>query len=409
MMQDIEPLPIYLDHNATTPVCDEAWDAMNALRRTSWANPSSAHPYGREAKFVVEDARKTIAASLGCRPSDRIIFTSGGTESNNLAIIGGALAVRKLDPTKNTLISDVFEHPAVDEVLTYLEHKEGFKIVRCAVCPDTGVIDVEKFTEEIKSHSVALVTVMHANNELGSVQPIARLAELTHKFCPKALFHSDCAQSIGKIEVNVQKLGVDMLSVCSHKFYGPKGAGALFVRGGVELERITFGANHELGTRPGTESILMDVGMAAALKVAITRQPEYAKHCSVCRDTLFNELQRRLQEKGFECQINGSLLTALPNTLNCAIRHVASNTYISSMRLMTDVDNVIALSTGSACHSKEESGPVFISAPLKAVGVDEDRAIGTLRLSTGWLNTEADMRRAAGIIARKSIAQISDW
>lgn len=416
-----EPYPIYLDYNATTPVCDEAWDAMNGCRYV-WGNPSSTHPYGREAKYHVEQARARVAAALGTTDPTEILFTSGGTEANNLAVIGASIARRDASvaagsPRRNTIVSSVFEHPAVAEVLKFLSLEHGFSIVKLPVVAATGLVSLDAFREALGAADIALVTIMHAQNEIGAVQPIADLVKILHA-CPRngrlspgsgALFHTDAAQSIGKVPVFVPTLGVDLLSVCSHKFYGPKGVGALYIRTGVALHNIQFGAKHERGMRPGTENIILVCGMAAALGVAVRRQPEFAAHALACRKELLSAMLRVLTPKGFIVEVNGSLETALPNTLNVALRHAPSGTYISANRLLADVSNVVAASAGSACHATNPGEEIVVSDALLAVGVGVDRATATLRLSCGSASTLEEMRRAGTVIARKATQQLADW
>lgn len=441
LLHPTEPLPIYLDTNATTPVCHEAWEAMEGCR-THWGNASSIHPYGLDAKFVMADARERCAKALGVVRAENIIFTSGGTEANNLAIIGGARAASEISRNmvdcipnnsgcsrRQAVLRDVIvatntEHPAVEEVLKAMESvfRDTFITVRVPVSKETGVLSpecLERFLSttlvseyHVSPDRVALVTIMHANNELGSVHPIAELVKATKKVCGDgALFHTDAAQSIGKVPVHVEAMGVDYLSVCSHKFYGPKGVGALCVGSTAPMpKKITFGAGHESNLRPGTENIILNCGMVAALERACTDQPLVAAHMRLCRDTLHRVLDEELRKKhGMFFVVNGSLEHALPNTLNIAIGYEPTKMFISAQRLILEVGHIVAMSAGSACHSSLKEGEeIAISAPLRAVGVGEARAVGTLRLTCGRFSTEEEMRRAGRFIARRAIQQLAD-
>ena len=416
MMAEGEPLPIYLDHNATTPIGDEAWSAMLQCRNV-WGNPSSTHPYGLQAKFIVERARQVVGQSIGVPEESSkkcITFTSGGTEANNLALIGGYRACLERDPSRTLLVSSSMEHPAVEEVLkNYFERERGVRVLRVRPLGATGVITADTLRaalSELKSgaRNVAIVSIMHANNETGIIQPIEELVRVAKEMCgPEVLFHTDAAQTIGKIPVRVDELGVDMLSICAHKFYGPKGVGALYHRDGFVPRCVTYGAGHEAGVRPGTENIVLINGLAAAIEHATRNLEQNAKHMLECRDALAAGL--RLALSGSRCRylVNGSLEHALPNTLNIAICS-DSGVYISAQRLMSDVGLKVCMSAGSACHSTNGDEPIVVSSSLTCVGVSEERAVGTLRLTTGKLCSVDDVARAAKIIARKAAEQLQD-
>lgn len=446
MMAD-QPYPFYLDHNATTPLSDEAWNAMAAARH-AWGNPSSLHPYGLEAKFHLEKARETIRASLGAKSADSVIFTGSGTEADNLALIGGLQRMLRIcGESRNVVVSTAYEHPAIDEVLNSFEKEwDGkIKVVRSGIDPKTGVIDVEAFRRNIREHvgHLAVVSVMHANNELGSINPIADLVQIVrqeeenyakshnlkltgcvensinpnenqqqqqqiHQSC---LFHTDSSQTMGKIDTNIARLGVDMMTLCAHKFYGPKGCGALIIRDAKECnpDPVLRGAKHERGIRPSTENVLLVSATAAALKSAIDNLQENSAHAREARDLLHTELKQRLEERGsFQILVNGSLEHALPNTLNIAIFHKPSGLFVSAARMIIQQGRRIAMSSGSACHAAVEGEVLPVSLPLKAVGCDLQRAIGTLRLSTGKLISLKDIPRAAEIIAFACKAQMPD-
>ena len=443
LLPDDQPIPIYLDHNATTPVCDEAWLAMMDCRDV-WGNPSSAHPHGAQAKYVVERARRTVADALSSDSvrkvePDEIIFTSGGTESNNLAIIGGAIAARRALPEREHILSTNFEHPAVEEVLKKLsEPPYNFVVHRMAVDSSNGVLSVATTLHTTLNaihdgnsddcSRVALVTVMHANNELGSIQPITEIVQeiRRRKGGDITLIHTDAAQSIGKIAVTPSKLGVNMLSVCSHKFYGPKGVGALFIDflhdGSTSpLHELyaphfsnptLFGAGHERGLRPGTENVILICGMAAALKKAVADLMTSSAHSRVMRSILLEEMKKHAALAELDLLINGSLETALPNTLNVSVFHRPTGLFCSAARLVQGLGAKVCFSSGSACHSLPSDDDINalpeVSLPLQAVNVDLERAVGTLRLTTGALSTETDMKRAAQIIMRACANQMPE-
>lgn len=424
-LPEAEPYPIYLDYNATTPLCDEAWQAMVGVH-TVWGNPSSSHPFGLAAKFALERARDKVKTALHAPSSESIIFTSGGTESNNLAIIGGATAVHKRDKRRRCIVSTNVEHPAVAEVLKFLHASTGtrFEFHLVPVDPKTGAVDPATFEAELNEKipggpkSVALVTIMFANNELGSVNPIGELVGLTKRLCGEACyFHSDAAQSLGKVPVDLQgNAPVDLLSVCGHKFYGPKGAGALYIKPGVALENLLHGAGHERGIRPGTENVLFAAGMAEALSFACANISSFAGKMRAARQELYDTLKVELAAHHMDFTVNGDMAVALPNTLNCAMFKKEPNertgqavTYISAARLIVTVGDQVCMSAGSACHSTAgDEEEIEVSTPLQAVGVDLERAIGTLRLSTGRDTTLAEARRAARIIARHAAHQFAE-
>lgn len=417
-----EPIPIYLDYNATTPLCDEAWHAMCDVHKV-WGNPSSSHPFGLAAKYAMDEARSKIQRSLNAPSPETIIFTSGGTESNNHAIIGGAIAVHKKDSKRKYLVSTNVEHPAVVEVLKFLHMSTGtpFEYRLAPVNPRTGQLDPDTLLETLRHipggpHNVAIVTVMFANNELGSLNDIKRLVSVTKEICGSGcLFHSDAAQAIGKVPIDVTSINVDLLSVCGHKFYAPKGSGALFIKPGVVVDNILHGAGHERGLRPGTENVLFATGMAEALCHATTHIEKFAGTMRETRDELISVLRSELALQNMDFTINGCLSSALPNTLNCAIfkrlpdrKSGLPVTYISAARLIMTVGDLVCLSAGSACHSTAVDDEIEVSAPLQAVGVDLNRAIGTLRLSTGRGTTLSEVRRAARIIARHAAQQFAE-
>ena len=370
--------PIYLDYNATTPIAHDVAEAMAPYLYEHFGNPSSSHPYGVAAKRAVEAARAQVAALLGCQPIE-VIFTSGGTESNNYALKGAALAGRERG---NHVITSAEEHPAVIEVCHWLE-EQGFRLTVLPV-DEYGLVDPTDL-ERATTPGTLLVSVMHANNEVGTVQPIAELAEIAHRH--GALMHTDAAQSVGKIPVNVDNLGVDLLSVAGHKAYAPKGIGALYTRTGVQLAQLIHGAEHEGGRRPGTENVLEIVGLGKACEVAGRDLEKNMAHYRAMRDRLHEGLVRELGEKAV--RLNGHPEKRLPNTLSLSFRGIEANT------LLSEIGEQVAASAGAACHADG----VDVSAVLEAMGVPVEWAMGTVRFSVGRGTTVEDVDRAVGIVA----------
>jgi cysteine desulfurase len=371
-------MPIYLDYNATTPVAREVAEAMTPYLYEHFGNPSSSHPYGVATKRAVEGARAQVAALLGCQPSE-VIFTSGGTESNNYAIKGVALAGRDRG---NHIITTAVEHPAVIEVCEWLE-TQGFRVTILPV-DAYGMVEPADLERAI-TFDTLLVTVMHANNEVGTVQPIPQLAEIAHHH--GALMHTDAAQSVGKIPVDVDALGVDLLSVAGHKLYAPKGVGALYIRSGVQLVQLMHGAGHEGGRRPGTENVMYNVGLGKACEVAARDLEKNMNHFKAMRDRLHDGL---LGELGPEAvRLNGHPDRRLPNTLSLSFRGVEANT------LLSEIGEQVAASAGAACHADE----VDVSAVLEAMHVPVDWAMGTVRFSVGRGTTSEEIDRAVAVVA----------
>ncbi len=368
--------PIYLDNNATTPLLAEVIDAMLPYLREHFGNPSSSHVYGQRARAGVDRARAQVAALLGCAPGE-VYFTSGGTEANNLAIRGTTAA-----SDRRQVVTSVIEHPATANPCGYLE-EYGWEIARLGV-DAAGRVKLDEAKRAIGS-TTALVTVMHANNEVGTIQPIAELADLARAH--GALVHTDAAQSLGKIPVDVDDLGVDLLSVAGHKLYAPKGVGALYVREGTPIRPVVLGAGHESGLRPGTENVASIVGLGAACAIAHKSALEATQTMRELRD----ELWARLHEAIPGAAVNGDLDQALPNTLNVRFPGVMGHELL-------DHTPTIAASTGSACHD----GQVSASAVLLAMGIPADQAVGAVRLSLGRHTTRDDVARAAA-------ALISAW
>lgn len=366
--------PIYLDYNATTPIDPEVAAAMRPFLEEHFGNPSSAHWYGAQAKKALENARRQVAQLLNSQPEE-IIFTSGGSESNNLAIKGEAFAYRNKG---NHIITSQIEHPAAAEVCKYLE-ENGFRVTRLAV-DEFGLVDPAAVENAITAQTI-LITIMHANNEIGTIQPIEEIGRIARAH--NILFHTDAAQSVGKIPARVDELGVDLLSVAGHKLYAPKGIGALFVRKGVRLQKQVHGADHEQNRRAGTENVLLAVGLGKACEIAGRDLEKNAAHMREMRDRLFHHLKENLPH----IKLNGHPEKRLPNTLSLGFPNLEANT------LLAELEDVAA-SAGAACHSDS----VDVSATLAAMKVALPYAMGTVRFSTGKMTGAGEIDRAAEIV-----------
>jgi cysteine desulfurase len=364
--------PIYLDYNATTPIDHEVAEAMKPYLEEYFGNPSSLHLMGIAARKAVENARRQVADLLNCIPEE-IVFTSGGTESNNYAIKGIAFTNRQKG---NHIITSTIEHPAVTEVCKYLE-TFGFHTTYIPV-DETGLINVEKLEKAITKETI-LITVMHANNEVGTIQPIEDISMITRKY--GITCHTDAAQSVGKIPTDINKLNVDLLSVAGHKVYAPKGIGTLFIREGIQLEKFMHGAGHERNLRAGTENVLEIVGLGKACEIAKRDLTANMSHMTAMRDRLYNRLKNSITG----VRLNGHPEKRLPNTLNIGFKGLEASALLNDL-IMAD----IAASAGSACHA----GSTTISHVLEAMKVPLEYAMGTLRLSVGKMTTEDEIDRA---------------
>ena len=363
--------PIYLDYNATTPIDPAVAAVMRPFLDGVFGNPSSSHSFGMEAKHAVETARRQVAALLRCRP-DEVVFTSGGSESNNYAIKGAAFAYREKG---NHIITSAVEHPAVLEVCRFLE-KSGFRVTVVPV-DETGMVSVNDVEAAITPQTI-LITIMTANNEVGTIQPIGEIAKLAHD--RGVLLHTDAAQAVGKIPVHVDESGVDLLSVAGHKLYAPKGIGVLYVRSGVKLEKLVHGADHERGFRAGTENILEIAGLGKACELAMARLEEDMAHSGSLCDCLEHILTTEI----VDCRVNGHREKRLPNTLSISFRGVEANTLLSEL-------SGVAASAGAACHTDL----VDVSSVLEAMKVPVEYAMGTVRFSTGRMTSRDEIDRAA--------------
>ena len=366
--------PIYLDHNATTPIDPGVAEAMIPYLREHFGNPSSSHWYGVQAKRAVEQARQMLTELLGCYP-DEVIFTSGGTESNNFAIKGVAIAHRQRG---NHIITSQIEHPAVINVCKYLEG-DGFKVTYLPV-DEYGMVNPGAVEKTITPETI-LITIMHANNEVGTIQPIPEISKIARRH--GIIFHTDAAQSVGKIPVKVEDLGIDLLSIAGHKFYAPKGIGALYIRRGTKIEILVHGADHEQGRRAGTENVLEIVGLGKAAEIAGGDLEKNTAHMRKLRDHLWEGLKKNFPD----IKLNGHPEKRLPNTLSVSFPDLDANT------LLSELDEVAA-SAGAACHEDlAEPSPV-----LMAMKVPLNVAFQTIRFSVGRTNTVEEIDRAIDII-----------
>lgn len=365
---------IYLDFNATTPLDPGVAAAMRAVLEEGFGNPSSAHWAGPPAKALVEKARGQVASLLGCSRGE-VVFTSGGSEANNFAIKGVFFA--RGDRPAHIITSGI-EHPSVLEPCRFLE-RLGARITWLPV-DGTGRVNPEDLRRAIRRDTI-LVTLMHANNEVGTIQPIEECARIAREH--GVPIHTDAAQSVGKLSVMVDRLGVDLLSVAGHKLYGPKGVGALFIRKGTHLEPLIHGGGHESGRRGGTESVLLATGLGAACELA--RDLAWAERARALRDRLWAALRERMGES---VVLNGHPEERLPNTLNVSFAGQVGAEILAAAE-------GVAASTGSACHS----GLIELSPVLKAMGTSERLGAGAVRFSLGRTTTEEDIEDAVARVA----------
>ncbi len=366
-----------MDHSATTPVAAEVLEAMLPYFSEMFGNASSLHSFGLEAKEALEAAREKVAKLLGAKPEE-IIFTSGGTESDNLALKG--IAYRNWNKGKH-IITTAIEHPAILEVCRKLE-TEGFEVTYLPVTRD-GLVDTAVLKEAIRKDTI-LISVMHANNEIGTIQPLEEIGRLAAE--KDIYFHTDAVQTAGKIPTNVDELGVDLLSLSAHKLYGPKGVGALYIRKGTRIESIIQGGGHERGLRSGTENISGIVGLGRAAELSQETMAQEAEHLARLRD----RLAKLVLEKVKDAWINGSMTKRLPSNLNFGFKYVEGE----SLLLFLDAIG-IAVSTGSACSSHK----LEPSHVLRALGLSPEECHGSLRITMGRSNTEEDADYVAQSIA----------
>lgn len=371
--------PIYLDYNATTPldpaVVEAAGPYLSPGLEGRFGNPSSSHAYGQEAHAAVEEARAQVASLLGCIPQE-VVFTGGGSEADNLALVGIAEAHRDRG---NHIITSRIEHPAVLNCCRYLQGR-GYAVTYLAVDRD-GRVNPEDVERAITDQTI-LISVMHANNETGTIEPIAEISAVARRH--GVFVHTDAAQSVGKVGTRVDELGVDLLTVAGHKLYAPKGVGALYVRSGVVLEPLIHGAGHEGGRRAGTENVPYIVGLGKACRMAERTMDEYVPRMRSHRDRLHELLAQMVPGLA----MNGHPTERLPNTLNLSFPRVDGEELLAATPR-------IAASTGSACHA----GRTEPSGVLTAMGLPRDRALGAVRLSLGKFTTAEEVEQAAEALA----------
>lgn len=367
-------LPIYLDYNATTPVAPEVAAAMRPWIEEQFGNPSSSHIYGQQARKAVVQAREAVAALIGAEAAE-VVFTGSATEADNLALLGVARAVA---PHKRHLIVSAVEHPAVMQPALHLR-EAGWDVTVLAV-DEFGRIALDDLRAALRPDT-ALVSVMHANNEVGTINPVAGIAALAH--ANGSLVHTDAAQSAGKVTLDVAELGADLLTLAGHKFYGPKGIGALYVRRGTAIRPILFGADQEHGLRPGTENVAQIVGAGETARLACSRLPHATRHLATLRD----ELHRRLAAGVPGLLLNGHPEQRLPNTLHVSFPGVSGRDLLATA-------HAIAASVGSACHSDADA----VSGVLAAMGCDAARARGAVRLSVGFPTSLREIELAAAAL-----------
>ncbi|MEM3737155.1 MAG: cysteine desulfurase NifS [Candidatus Bathyarchaeia archaeon] len=377
-----------MDHASTTPVDPEVIEAMLPYFASRFGNASSLHSFGREAHQALEDARRRVADLIGAK-TEEIIFTSGGTEANNLAIKG--IAYKNCNkvvryPNGPHIITSQIEHPSVLETCRYLEGC-GFK-VRYLPVDREGVVDLQALEDSVGEGTI-LITIMHANNEIGTIQPIEEIGKIAKE--KGVAFHTDATQSCGKVPIDVEGMQIDLLSISAHKMYGPKGVGALYARRGVALDPLIHGGGHERGMRSGTENIAGIVGMGKAAELAKDRFNSDVYRLAILRDRLINGILNNVEES----YLNGHLTMRLPNNAHFRFTGIEGE----SLVLMLDVEG-IAASTGSACSSKK----LEPSHVLMAIGLNEVEAHGSLRLTLGRGNTQEDveyvLERLPRVVAR---------
>ncbi len=368
---------IYLDHNATTPLLPAVIDRMTAVLKEEFGNPSSVHHFGQQAKAAVDDARSEVGELIGADPSE-VLFTSGGTEGDNIAIRGAAEALEATG--RKHLVASAIEHEAVLNTLKALARR-GWRTTLLPV-NQSGIVSADALREAL-ADDTALVSVMHANNEIGTIQPILELARLVHE--RGALFHTDAVQSAGKIPVNVKGLGVDMLSLSAHKFYGPKGVGALWIRRGLRVLPLMTGGRQERSRRAGTENVPGIVGMGVAAGEAVRKMENEGRRLAALRDRLETGILRAVPGT----TVNGSPDHRVPNTTNISFDRVEAE----SLLIALDLEGV-AVSTGSACSS----GTLEPSHVLKAMGFNAHRTQNSIRFSLGADNTETEIDRVIAVL-----------
>jgi len=363
---------VYLDHSATTPVRKEVADLVLSYMTTNYGNPSSIHSFGREAKKALENAREQVAGLIGAN-ADEIIFTSGGTEADNLAVVGAAFANQKKG---KHLITSAIEHHAVLDSFKYLE-KQGFEVTYIPV-DEYGLVNPDDVIKAINKQTI-LISIMHVNNEVGTIQPIKEIAEMAKSKSQDIIIHTDAVQSAGKIPVDVSELKVDLLTASSHKIYGPKGVGCLYVRKGTKIEPRFFGGGQERKRRPGTENLPGIVGFGKAAELAKQELKQEMEKLSELRDMLIDGILKTIPD----VKVNGDRKRRIPGNVNISVRYVEGEALLLSLDMKG-----IAASSGSACTS----GSLDPSHVLLAMGIPHEVAHGSLRMTLGRDNTKEDIQ-----------------
>jgi cysteine desulfurase len=368
---------IYLDYNATTPVAKEVAEAMMPFLVEEFGNPSSAHPMGGRAREALEKARGQISRMLGCE-STEVVFTSGGTESNNMVLKSVA---RSLRGKGRHIVTTKIEHPSIINASLFLM-EDGYDVTFLPV-DRYGSLDPDEVRKAVRRDTI-LITVMHANNETGTIEPLAEISSIAREY--GVLFHTDAAQSVGKIETKVRDLGVDFLTIAGHKIYASKGVGALYIRNGVKIEPFIHGGGQEMGLRSGTENVILNVGLGKACELILDNLYVDIPRLKGLRDRLHNQILSAMPE----VVLNGHPENRLPNTLNLSFAGVIGE------EILGDIPELCA-STGAACHDRS----LKLSHVLGAMGVTEEVGMGAIRLSLGRPTTEAEVDEAAGLLIAK--------
>jgi len=368
---------IYLDYNATTPVAKEVAEAMMPFLVEDFGNPSSAHPVGRRAREALEKARGQISRMLGCE-STEVVFTSGGTESNNMVLKSVAWSLR--DKGRH-IVTTKIEHPSIINTALFLM-EDGYDVTFLPV-DKYGSLDPDEVRRAVRRDTI-LITVMHANNETGTIEPLAEISSIARE--RGVLFHTDAAQSVGKIETKVRDLGVDFLTIAGHKIYAPKGVGALYIRKGLKIEPFMHGGGQEMGLRSGTENVILNVGLGKACELILDNLYDDIPRLRRLRDRLHNQILSAIPE----VVLNGHPENRLPNTLNLSFPGMIGEEILSHIP-------EICASTGAACHDRS----LKLSHVLGAMGVTEEVGMGAIRLSLGRPTTEGEVDEAAGLLIAK--------
>ena len=379
---------IYLDHAASTPVLQEIMNEMLPYLGNLYGNPSSIHTYGIKSKIAIQIARKKVAMLIGSKPSE-IFFTSGGTESDNLALKGLSRSIRNYQNIKNHIITSSIEHDAILETCRYLE-RDGFTVTYLKVDKD-GIIDKTELKNNL-NEKTALVSIMLANNVIGVLQPIKELTEIVHDFSKMIIFHSDAVQAVGKIPINVKELDLDSLSLSSHKINGPKGVGALYVREKVNFEPLIQGGGQESTLRSGTENVPGIVGLGKASEISMLNLKVNSQYLYYLRDHLI----RRINEEICGKILNGSLEHRLPNNVNFTFLGLNGEDLLTKL----DEDGIL-VSTGSACSANRQQE----SHVLKAIGLNHEEISGSIRITLGIQNTIDDLEKTV-IVLKNRITEL---